>query len=371
MSCRILHIIPSLNWGSAERQLRLVLAGLPANEFQQRVCLLHGRSQDLQPQLAEQVVSLGSSRRWDLHRWRRLAGLFKDFAPNIVHSWREDAWWPSAICRLAGPAVPQVQSHWQNRPLDILALTLDRLALRGSTTRLYPPWFNHAPAFRASQPSRASTLTKQIDYAVEQPASGPAERTVHGRLRDKLSIAPSDKIIGFVGPLVRDSRVKDAIWAGDLLKVVRDDVHLVIAGYGPLRGRLAAFRRQVQIEDRVHFVHKDSDIAQTMDAVDCLWVTGQTDVGVSTVVEGMARGLPVVATNIEAHQRYIDDGQNGILVNVGHRAGFARATLRLFADKSLKKSLGTEAKQAVDTHAAAASVLAHYQRVYRELSSAA
>ena len=57
-------------------------------------------------------------------------------------------------------------------------------------------------------------------------------------------------------------RVKDAIWAADLLKVIRDNVHLLVIGDGPHRDRLHRFRDQVVIADKVHFLGSRNDVPQ-------------------------------------------------------------------------------------------------------------
>src|SRR5262249_31791759 len=62
------------------------------------------------------------------------------------------------------------------------------------------------------------------------------------------------RIIGAVGRLWPQKRVKDLIWAADLLKSTRDDTHLLIVGDGPQRWRLERYGEQSEITDRVHFL---------------------------------------------------------------------------------------------------------------------
>ena len=77
--------------------------------------------------------------------------------------------------------------------------------------------------------------------------------------------------------------------------------------------------------------------------MDCVWITGQTCVGMPTLLEAMARGIPLIATDLPCHRRYVSDQRTGMIVNVGHRAGFARQTLRLLDDPELARQLAPAA----------------------------
>ena len=87
------------------------------------------------------------------------------------------------------------------------------------------------PARRAGRP-RASDPQRRGD---PESAQHHAATTV-----GRAGPARERRLIGLVGRLWPQKRVKDAIWAADLLKVIRDDVHLLIVGDGPQRDRLSA-----------------------------------------------------------------------------------------------------------------------------------
>ena len=124
-------------------------------------------------------------------------------------------------------------------------------------------------------------------------------------------------------------RLKDAIWAADLLKVIRSDVHLLIFGDGPHRDRLLQFRDQVLIRDKVHFLGQPSDAAEAMAHLDVLWSAGGTGESAAAVLAAMAAGVPVVAADTPAMRELIAPGQTGCLFRLGQRAGLAAATQQL------------------------------------------
>jgi glycosyltransferase involved in cell wall biosynthesis len=351
---RLLHIIPSLDWGSAERQLRMLLSRLP---LEQRVIVLRG-------EVAEGILGAGQiraldlPRRLDLEGYRRLRHAVQQFAPDVLHAWRRES------CRLVasccwGISARRVASFFDWRPkADWPGQAFDCFASSRMRTRLVPRWMDSSARFPAAQ------LTS-IGYGVtlQQDAN---RRSIHrSELSSTFGIPTDCPLVGYVGPLLRESRVQDAIWVGDLLKVVRDDVHVLIVGYGPMVGRLSTFRRQVQIEDRVHFVSSPHHVESALQSLDCVWITCQTCVGTSTMLEAMARRIPVIATDLPCHRRFIISGRTGFIVNVGHRAGFARQTIRLLDNRRFARELADSAAESVARQCAARDVVEEYASVYR------
>ncbi len=171
-------------------------------------------------------------------------------------------------------------------------------------------------------------------------APAPATNTTRGQILAELGLPENSRLIGLVGRLWPQKRVKDAIWAADLLKVIRDDVHLLVIGDGPHRGRLLHFRDQVWIGDKVHFLGERNDVAQWMPHFDVLWSTSGYEGQSNAILEAMAAGVPVVATDIPGTRELVVHGETGFLVEVGHRAGFARWTNQLLDDAALARRLG-------------------------------
>jgi glycosyltransferase involved in cell wall biosynthesis len=139
-------------------------------------------------------------------------------------------------------------------------------------------------------------------------------------------------------------RIDELIWTTDLLKVVREDIHLVIIGDGPDRARLVQFRNQIQIRDHVWFIGPRYDIARWMREAECLWTASDQEDSPLVVRESQAIGLPVIASDIAAHRRVVHSGRTGLLVPVGDSAVRARETIRILDDKRFAGNLAREAR---------------------------
>ena len=124
-------------------------------------------------------------------------------------------------------------------------------------------------------------------------------------------------MIGWAGRLEADRGGKDAIWAADLLKVIRDDAHLLIFGDGPHRDRLVLFRQQVEIADKVHFLGQRGDLQEFLPNLDQFWSTRRRPGMPQAVLEALAAGVPVVASDVPGTRELIEHEASGYLFAPG------------------------------------------------------
>ena len=178
-------------------------------------------------------------------------------------------------------------------------------------------------------------------------APAVASTISRAELLAELGLPADARIVGAVNRLWPQKRVKDLIWAADLLKVIRPDVHLLVIGDGPHRDRLIRFRRQVVIEDKVHFLGERADVAQLMPHFDALWLASEYEGLPNVIMEAMSHGVPVVATDIPGNRDLVIPGETGFLVRVGDRAGLARHTNKLLDDAELSRRLGEAGRRRI------------------------
>ena len=81
----------------------------------------------------------------------------------------------------------------------------------------------------------------------------------------------------------------------------------------------------------------------------------------------MTCGLPCIATNIPANAEIIQDGRNGLLVNVDDDEDLAQAIIRLAESRGLREKLGREAASTIDSCYSLHRVAEQYLTLYQEL----
>ena len=367
MKRRILQIIPTLDRSGAEKQMSLLARRLPADQFDVHVCALT-RGGPLLECLREAglpVTVIGKRWRVDPRAYYRLKRLVADLRPDLIHTWlfaansygRAAGLACGVKCLVAGERCVDPWKGWAEFSIDRrLARHTARIVANSSGVRDF--YVTHKlPA------DKIEVIPNGID--LPQPSD-----TTRGQLLDELQLPHDSLLIGLVGRLWPQKRVKDAIWATDLLKTVRNRVHLLIIGDGPHRGRLERFRNQAELVGRVHFLGHRSDVPRLMPHFDALWSTSAHEGQSNAIMEAMAAAVPVVATDIAGTRDLIVPGVTGYLVPPGDRAGIARHTNRILGDRDLAQRLGQAAQQRMAAEFSVQQMVARYAALYTELLEA-
>jgi glycosyltransferase involved in cell wall biosynthesis len=129
-------------------------------------------------------------------------------------------------------------------------------------------------------------------------------------------------------------------------RLKKDGFHILvkIAGDGPLRDDLESQARELGIEDTVEFVGQTIDVPKLMSEGAILVHTSDSEGYPNVVMEAMASGRPVVATNVGDTSRLIEDGRTGFLVQAGDDEALTRRLAVLLTDRNLRESMGQAAR---------------------------
>jgi glycosyltransferase involved in cell wall biosynthesis len=364
MTKRILQIIPTLDRAGAEKQLCLLAQGLPRDEFEVQVCALT-RGGPLAEELAAAgipVVVIGKRWKLDPQAFWRLREQVARFQPDLIHTWMFAAnAYGYAVARACGVknvvAGQRCVDPWKSRPqlaIDrILARRCRRVVVNSEGVRDF--YVQHG------------TPAEQLQVIANGVALPDPPAATRRQLLAELELPEDSRLIGLVGRLWPQKRAKDAIWAADLLKVIRNDVHLLVIGDGPHRDRLRRFRDQVRIVDKVHFLGERGDVPRLMPHFDVLWSTSGYEGQSNAILEAMAAGVPVVATDIPGTRELVLPDVTGFLVRVGDRAGFAKYTERVLNDSALATRLSIAARHRAESEFSVQKMIARHAELYREL----
>lgn len=120
---------------------------------------------------------------------------------------------------------------------------------------------------------------------------------------------------------------------------------LVIYGEGELRTKLEILVQEKGLSDRISMPGSVSDVADRICKARIFTLTSNTEGMPNSVIEAMALGIPVIATDCPCGgpAELIEDGVNGLLVPVGDAFALADAFRRILEDADFEKKLGEEA----------------------------
>jgi glycosyltransferase involved in cell wall biosynthesis len=362
---RILYVIPTLDRSGAEKQLALLAARLPRPEFEAEVCALTRggpyeaelRDAGIPVTVLKKRLKIDPAAAWKLHH------LLKRGRYDIVHTWLFAANWQGRAMALFHRVPVVIASErcadeWKGA----LERTLDRV--------LAP----HTDAIVAN--SRAVCdfyLAQGIDQnkVVLIPngiVPGAAPTVNRATLLQQFDVPPDAQVLGFVGRLWVQKRVRDVIWATEVLRNIKPNLFLLIIGDGPERESILEFTRKIQLMHRVRFLGQRDDVPQLLSAMDILVQPSQFEGMPNSVMEAMNVGLPVVASDIPGTNELVVDGETGLLYPTGDTKALAIRLNRLLDDSVLRARLGQAGQCRVREEFSVVKMVDAHLRLYRRLA---
>jgi glycosyltransferase involved in cell wall biosynthesis len=185
----------------------------------------------------------------------------------------------------------------------------------------------------------------------------------------ELDIPPEAQVLGFVGRLWAQKRVRDAIWATEVLRNIRSNLFLLIIGDGPERTALFDFVKKIELMHRVRFLGQRDDVPRFLSAMDIFVLPSQFEGMPNAVMEAMNASLPVVASDIPGTNELVIDGETGLLYPTGDTKALAVRLNRLLDDSVLRTKLGQTGQRRVRQEFSVERMVEAHVRLYRELAS--
>ena len=308
----------------------------------------------------------------DLYRAGRLAGLIRQLSPDLVHTHLTYANILGTLAaRLARrPSVASIHNIDSNQQRFARPKRwLEGVIVRHWATRVavVADGARTAVAQNFGVPDkRLVTLSNAIDpCTVRLPIGYDRDQ-----MRHSLGIAPEELFLSNVG------RLDSSKGHGYLLRALAElrtrnpgwRFQVVLVGHGPRRDDVQRLIATLGLADRVRLVGVRRDVAGIVAASD-LFVLASLNEGLSqALLEAMALGVPVVATDVGGTSDVVVPGHTGWLVTPGDSTGLARAIEDALRDKRIALSRAAAARQLVERQFSMSRHLARLEDLYREVT---
>ncbi len=360
---RIAFCITDLDAGGAERALVQIVTRLDRQRWEPHVfCLDAGGV--LAPELRAagiEVVCLGARRRRDVLVVRPLYRHLATLRPAILQTFLFHA---NIIGRLAGTAarVPVIVSGIRvAEQRSRVRLWLDRVTDRFVTRHVCVSYdVADFSTTRGGLPNdKIHVIPNGVDFERYANAA-PTDLTQFG-------VPRGSRVLLFVGRLDPQKGPLQLLETAAELFVDHSDLHLVMVGDGPLAAELRAWTVFRSLESRIHFVGRQTDVAGLMRASDVFVLPSQWEGLPNVVLEAMAAGTPVVATEVEGVSELITEGKTGAVVPRNGDFSLAQGIGRALGDQKRAREMALEAQTIVKERFTWPLVAAEYQRLYGNL----
>ncbi len=349
---RLLNVVPTLLCGGTENHFMTLARSLDAGRFDLRFACLRrwgpfvAELSDRNIPLVEYRVATFRSLN-ALVQQARLAKYIRQHAVQIVHTY---SFYGNVFAvppgRLAAPVV--VASIRDRGPY----LTDMQKRVQRHVCRFADCVLVNAEAVKTwlvgdgYDPSQIVVIPTGVDLARFTPTDGAA-------VRRSLGVPGNTRLVAVVSRLSHLKGIEDFLEAAAIVAAARDDVRFVIVGEpSPVKNRgyldeLAAHADRLGISGHVIFTGLRSDVPALLSAVDVSVMPSHNEALSNVLLESMAAGAAVVATDVGGTSEAMSSGVNGLLVKPGHPASMAAAISRLLDEPAFARWLGARARQTI------------------------
>ena len=369
----VAHLIHGWHCGGLEKMLATIVRCTPPDRYRHAIiCLTHVFDPDFQALDAEiPVISLHKQPGQDPRAALRLYRLLRELRPAILHTRNVGTLEGQFTARLAGVPFGIHGAHGRDSyDLDGSRYLRLRKAMR--------PFIDHYIAVSrdlgrwlietVDVPARHVT---QIYNGVDTELFYPRQLLANGA-EGVLPPASAGKLV--IGTVERLQETKDPL---NLLHAfihllsahprLRTQVHLLIVGDGPLRGTVEQLIEQSGIGDVVTLTGMRNDTPELLRTMDIFVLPSLAEGTSNTILEAMASGLPVVATDVGGNPELVRNESTGLLVPAANPAALADAIAQLISDPGLRAKYGGSGRERVLAHFSTQQMVETYLSVYDEV----
>lgn len=192
-------------------------------------------------------------------------------------------------------------------------------------------------------------------------------------IRKDFNIADDELVVGIVGRLKPWKGQKEFLKAASgVARSLPNTTFLIVGdttfGYKEYKDELIQLADELGISSRVILTGKRNDIPNVIRAMDVMvHASLKPEPFGLVIVEGMASGIPVVASSRGGPLEIIEDGKDGYLVNPEETDMLANKIIELLKDQSLRQKIAEAARKKVVEQFSIKNFVKQFQKIYLEV----
>ena len=341
---KVIHLVEELAIGGLEKILTSIVLSLDKKKYNVSVwCLREGgffANKLIKEGIDVKILNILTSRN-PLSIYK-LYKLLKSHKFDIIHT---HAYSAGTIGRISAflAGVPVIISHnhsvydYYNRYYHfvewLLSLITDRIICISDIVNKFA---NETQRINAG---KLVTIYNGIDsvYSVAGKETS--------RLRKELGIPHNHTVISTISHMEEHKGLAYLLESASLLLESRSDIHFLLVGEGTLKEELKKLSIDLKIEKNVIFAGERSDIPEILSLTDIFVLPSLREGLGLAILEAMACGKPVIATNVGGIPEIVKDGVSGILVSPKNAEALHSAMNELLEDREKLKRMGHNGKR--------------------------
>jgi glycosyltransferase involved in cell wall biosynthesis len=285
--------------------------------------------------------------------------------PEIVHAWQFVAnTWGRVAGRIAGTPVIITSDRGMDTEVSELHARIDTLLAPLSTRVIVnaDAVGENVHRNRGVPREKIITIYNGVDLQRYTPTLAGDE------VRKRLGIPPGRHVIGMVASFCYRKRWDVFLAAAAHVGRTRP-ITVLCVGDGDLRAEMERHARDIGLGDSALFLGLRADVPEIMAAQDVSVLSSQDEGMPNVVMQAMAAGRPVAATDAGGTREIIEDGVTGFVVPLGDVDALANRIELLLDDPALASRFGAAGRERVERHFTFEACVARTVALYEELLS--
>lgn len=203
-----------------------------------------------------------------------------------------------------------------------------------------------------------------IHNGIEPPSFKTQPTHAGNKMRDELQVTCGGHLVLAVGRLAEPKGHIYLLQAVPHILARFPKAIFAIAGDGPLREALHEEAHKLGIERTMRFLGTRSDVTELQSAADVFVLPSISEGLPLALLEAMAMGLPVVATELEELDNVVVNGVTGFLVPTENPDSLAKTIIHLLENKGLRACIGAAAKELVESKYSSNRMCEQYENLF-------
>lgn len=299
-----------------------------------------------------------------LQYFRRLRGIMEEFRPDILHAY---FFWSIVYGRLL-KMTGRVKTLVENREDQGFNWGRHEYLLLRGTKRLPDRVICVSSAVKEVVAEREGIEPSRIEVVNNGIELQPAAHGDREIVRRELGFEADQPVVGMVANYNRPVKgVGNFLDAIPMIVKEVPSVKFLFVGGGDEGNSLRCKAKTLGIENHVHFAGYKKDLRPYYGIMDISVLTSFSEGLSITLLESMAHGIPIVATNVGGNPEVVEEGVNGYLVPVKDNALLVDRVVRLLKDRDLRRRMGSEGLSIAGRKFPVSGAAKRYLQIYESL----
>lgn len=212
----------------------------------------------------------------------------------------------------------------------------------------------------------ANEIEHVYGVGVDTSLFAPVTFKRKNELRESFGYHPDDFLMFYAAEFNKNKNQKFLIKALSLIKDQAPHARLLLAGEGSLLEKCKKLASELEVEHMVHFLGFRTDIDSLLPMCDIAVASSLREGLPVNIMEAMACGLPVIATENRGHRELIQQNYNGLIVKGNCLEEMGIMMKMLMADQAMLTAFGECGREMMERKYSVKNVLNQKSNIYME-----